>query len=1497
MKTIQKLSLLLIMAMPIMVLGQTTTTYDFEGLTYPLDLSASTNPKLCTGSNIAELISAPSFSDNGVANSGHVLHVSKSSTNSIALDLAGSSTTLADCEVIWKQYITTSNNTQKAGVLLRGTSTQTAAGIRNGYLFLPQVSGTTSGQIKFRILKNVGGTFTDIPTATTPAGVAYTLNQGMKFKAVIATGSSGSVQLALYYWNYSTSAWVLGVAGSESTATYASAGISQITNMAGGSNSNTVYMDDVAFTDRIVAISSPSINQVFPYNAGGSVGISPAATTYGFLASPTITYSYSGTGYGPTATAPTEIGSYTVTATATDAAGSKTSSAVSFSIAGKGSSTISLTNVTNTFVSGSATQFSPTVSTTGSAGVVTYSYSGTGATSYGPTDVAPSAIGTYTCTATVAEDASYYGASSSAFSYSIIDKYPSSISMTGSTSFVYTGSAQGPATSTVSGSAGAVTYSYSGTGLTSYSASATPPSAVGTYSVTAKVASAGDYASATSAAYAFSILAAPTTYNFEADAVGATTVPANVTVVTATAGVEIDAADANNNVFKPATTSSNMGVANLDLFPATADYSVTWKEYYGTTTGKEAMLLRASGTSTLYAGAKQGYYFMIDNTYVNASSVNQQRLRVYRLDASTQTQLGSAVYSTLPNTGVARWYKATVQGSTLKFEYSTDGITFTTAVSTTDATFTAGTTQCLWGFSVYGNPDIRFDDIAFQKLTAKPSSSITISGSNFVPNSAPQGPSISTSGSTGTLTSSYSGIGSTTYGPSGTQPTDIGSYQVLATLAGDVNYDPASAISSFTLKNTSTISVIGTTSFTYSGIAQGPVSNSVTGSTGAVTYSYSGTGATTYGPLSTPPTVAGTYQVIATVAEDPNFIGASSSPLAFTINKAPNAPISVSGTQSFVANSSAQGPSTITYTDGGTTSLLYTSTDGGGYSSATAPTNVGAYQVVASATEGTNYTSGVSSPYTFTIYPVTSTFSKSGSSNWSTATEWTYAPLAATDLVISSGELVVDQTATVHSITVAPGAKLTINTGSTLTASSITLQSSSSGTATLVDADATGSTITAAVQQYLPTGRNWYIGIPFTDVSAVNSSTLLSAGATSVSHWNEATGSWVNTYSGAMSRGKGYIAVSASGTATNNISFSGTLNTGSVPVAVTRTVGVTKEGFNLIANPYPSYLNPCAVITASTKMEPTIWYRTKGTSYQFETVNTTSGEGTNGVTGYIPPMQAFWVRVKPNTNPLLANSEILTFTNAMRFHANPTVDQTTITTTAMKAPSATKSVVSKLRLVVSNGINSDETLIYTNTNASNSYDMYDSQKMSNANPAIPEIYTLVGSENLVINGLNSIEPTMEIPLGFTTGQNNMFSVTATELSNFEVGTQVILKDNELMTETNLTNGSAYTFSSDATTTASRFSVIFRSASVATGIDKNQPNDPSVVVFRNSNSQIVVNCNSGKGYILVYNTIGQKLTYKAINNTSTILEQCYTTGVYFVSVITDGKIITRKIIVD
>lgn len=96
----------------------------------------------------------------------------------------------------------------------------------------------------------------------------------------------------------------------------------------------------------------------------------------------------------------------------------------------------------------------------------------------------------------------------------------------------------------------------------------------------------------------------------------------------------------------------------------------------------------------------------------------------------------------------------------------------------------------------------------------------------------------------------------------------------------------SSSYSFTTVSSPSTIVVVGDASYSFSGSPIGPNQATVTGSTGAVTYSYTGTGTTTYGPSATRPTQAGTYSVTATVASDGAYDAATSAPFPFAITTA-----------------------------------------------------------------------------------------------------------------------------------------------------------------------------------------------------------------------------------------------------------------------------------------------------------------------------------------------------------------------------------------------------------------------------------------------------------------------------------------------------------------------------------------------------------------------------------------------------------------------------------
>ena len=198
-----------------------------------------------------------------------------------------------------------------------------------------------------------------------------------------------------------------------------------------------------------------------------------------------------------------------------------------------------------------------------------------------------------------------------------------------------------------------------------------------------------------------------------------------------------------------------------------------------------------------------------------------------------------------------------------------------------------------------------------------------------------------------------------------------GTCTVTANQSGNTNYNAATQVSrSITIaRATSTISVTGTTSNAYTGSAQGPSTNTKSGSVGTVTYSYQGSGSTVYSATATKPTNVGSYTVIATLAEDSYYASAISSAYAFDINQiSESSSLSITtttatyGTNLTLSTSGATGGSgAITYSvDSGSCTILGT---------ALTPTAAGTCYVTATKATDGNYQGVTSTSTAITVNP------------------------------------------------------------------------------------------------------------------------------------------------------------------------------------------------------------------------------------------------------------------------------------------------------------------------------------------------------------------------------------------------------------------------------------------------------------------------------------------------------------------------------------------------
>ncbi len=409
------------------------------------------------------------------------------------------------------------------------------------------------------------------------------------------------------------------------------------------------------------------------------------------------------------------------------------------------------------------------------------------------------------------------------------------------------------------------------------------------------------------------------------------------------------------------------------------------------------------------------------------------------------------------------------------------------------------------------------------------------------------------------------------------------------------------------------------------------------------------------------------------------------------------------------------------------------------------------------------------------------------------------------DLVVNEDTEIIDNKEYAN-ITVNAGIKLTVATGGRLIANSLTLKSdAANGTATFLNNGNT-TIATAKVEQYLSSAdsREWY----YLSSPVIGAKSSLFGTSNRIGYYKESEASYTSPFDveTKLLTGYGYV-VNLVNTTNPTYTFLGKMNDGNISVIVTRTGSTAaKRGFNLVGNPYPSYLDFDALHTAnSSEIQSTIWTRTfEGNNMVFKTYNADAQVGDDDqTTAHIAPLQAFWVKVSDAGAG--DESESLDFANLMRSHKGTNGYYN------LRVPKVASRPM--IRLQVNDDLNSDRAVILFDENADNNLDSYDSEKMF-VESAVPQIYTLAGTEKLVINSLNGTPDDREVSLGFKTDKSGNFTISAITLDNIA---DVILIDKQQNVEFNLTQG-AYEFSSEVVNNSDRFTIGFRAPNVPTGVE-------------------------------------------------------------------------------
>ncbi len=375
-----------------------------------------------------------------------------------------------------------------------------------------------------------------------------------------------------------------------------------------------------------------------------------------------------------------------------------------------------------------------------------------------------------------------------------------------------------------------------------------------------------------------------------------------------------------------------------------------------------------------------------------------------------------------------------------------------------------------------------------------------------------------------------------------------------------------------------------------------------------------------------------------------------------------------------------------------------------------------------------------------------------------------------------------------------------------------------------------------------------------------------------ISEWSEVQSQWNLLNSGtALTTLNGYL---VDNSVESVESFLGETNSTLMPVNLTNSnlSNPNEFGWNLLGNPFTSAID-WELITLS-GIENSLYkfnpYTKNYTIYQ------QGGVTINGGDQLLPMSEGFFVKLNP------ANSNAIFDLSSGKVHNVPGL--------LKLKENAEKAVSETLTLTLSDGTNSDETILGIKENSTTDFES--NTDIFKLLAEIPQIYTLgSNNENLALNlfDINNQE-LVTIPLNIS--QSGTYTINSNlQISNSEI--DVVLHDILLEEYIDLTTENSYEFTYNATENQ-RFEVIFDYGSI--NIAENIDND-FVHIYSNEDNFIIETSKDKDYKIEIYSVIGSKIYENSFSGKNTVkIPNSSIEGIYIVKVISDNNIFIKNVFV-
>jgi hypothetical protein len=378
--------------------------------------------------------------------------------------------------------------------------------------------------------------------------------------------------------------------------------------------------------------------------------------------------------------------------------------------------------------------------------------------------------------------------------------------------------------------------------------------------------------------------------------------------------------------------------------------------------------------------------------------------------------------------------------------------------------------------------------------------------------------------------------------------------------------------------------------------------------------------------------------------------------------------------------------------------------------------------------------------------------------------------------------------------------------------------------------------------------------------------------------------------------GRGYWVYLGTGPVTTtdiNIQTNGTPFIGVKDLGVTYTTsggGVNADGWNMIANPYPSAIDWDSPSWFKANLENAVYVWNADAAAMATYIG---GVGVNGGSRYIPSSQAFQVKAT-TTSPSLIASENVKVANQPTFLRQNSVsnENETLLRISLSKPGTTRS---------------DETVVRFNPNAVEGFNenLEASKYYSFIEDAV-NIATLRGTNEFTISALPTLENSTEIPVKVKVQPNGSYSINFYGLSELEsafptafASDYLVIVDNENGQEVALSSLNPYVFNTGSSQTVKEFTIKFHNALITNVKENATLHEVSIATDGNG---VFANFNLAENKevnISMVNTLGQEI----ISNETVSVKngKHYLTvpagisqGIYLVNVRFDNKTVSAKV---